>query len=190
MSSIPCPVCKGARLKKESLAVTVGGLSISEVCSLSVYKIMDFFENLKLTERQQIISKLVLKEICERLRFLVDVGLEYLTLSRPTFTLSGGEAQRIRLATQIGSSLVGVLYILDEPSIGLHQRDNGKLLKALRNLSDLGNTLIVVEHDEETMYSADHIIDMGPGAGAHEDNSAEAHWIRYWLAKNSVTANT
>lgn len=167
MSSIPCPVCKGARLKKESLAVTVGGLSISEVCSLSVYKIMDFFENLKLTERQQIISKLVLKEICERLRFLVDVGLEYLTLSRPTFTLSGGEAQRIRLATQIGSSLVGVLYILDEPSIGLHQRDNGKLLKALRNLSDLGNTLIVVEHDEETMYSADHIIDMGPGAGAH-----------------------
>jgi len=167
MSSIPCPECKGARLKKESLAVTVGGLSIAELCNLSVYKIMEFFGNLKLTEKQRIISKLVLKELHERLEFLVTVGLEYLTLSRAAGTLSGGEAQRIRLATQIGSSLVGVLYILDEPSIGLHQRDNGKLLKALRNLTDLGNTLLVVEHDEETMHAADYIIDMGPGAGAH-----------------------
>ncbi len=167
MSSIPCPECKGARLKKESLAVTIGGLSIAEVCQMSVYKIMDFFKDLKLTEKQQIISKLVLKEIHNRLEFLVNVGLEYLTLSRASGTLSGGEAQRIRLATQIGSSLVGVLYILDEPSIGLHQRDNGKLLKTLRNLTDLGNTLLVVEHDEDTMHAADYIIDMGPGAGAH-----------------------
>ncbi len=167
MSSIPCPECKGARLKKESLAVTVGGLSISEICDMSVFKIIDFFDKLKLTEKQQIISKLVLKEIRERLKFLINVGLEYLTLSRATFTLSGGEAQRIRLATQIGSSLVGVLYILDEPSIGLHQRDNGRLLSTLRNLTDLGNTLLVVEHDEDTMHAADYIIDMGPGAGAH-----------------------
>ncbi|MDD3438311.1 MAG: excinuclease ABC subunit UvrA, partial [Clostridiaceae bacterium] len=167
MSSVPCPECKGARLKKESLAVTLGGLSIAELCSLSVYKIMEFLGSLKLTEKQRIISKLVLKELHERLEFLVTVGLEYLTLSRTAGTLSGGEAQRIRLATQIGSSLVGVLYILDEPSIGLHQRDNGKLLKALRNLTDLGNTLLVVEHDEETMHAADYIIDMGPGAGAH-----------------------
>jgi len=167
MSSVPCPECKGARLRKESLAVTLGGLSIAELCSLSVYKIMEFLGSLKLTEKQRIISKLVLKELHERLEFLVTVGLEYLTLSRTAGTLSGGEAQRIRLATQIGSSLVGVLYILDEPSIGLHQRDNGKLLKALRNLTDLGNTLLVVEHDEETMHAADYIIDMGPGAGAH-----------------------
>lgn len=167
MSSVPCPECKGARLKKESLAVILGGLSIAELCSLSVYKIMEFLGSLKLTEKQRIISKLVLKELHERLEFLVTVGLEYLTLSRTAGTLSGGEAQRIRLATQIGSSLVGVLYILDEPSIGLHQRDNGKLLKALRNLTDLGNTLLVVEHDEETMHAADYIIDMGPGAGAH-----------------------
>lgn len=167
MSSIPCSECKGARLKKESLAVTIGGLSIAEVCNLSVYQIMDFYRDLKLTEKQQFISKLILKEIRDRLEFLVNVGLEYLTLSRASGTLSGGEAQRIRLATQIGSSLVGVLYILDEPSIGLHQRDNGKLLKTLRNLTDLGNTLLVVEHDEETMHAADHIIDMGPGAGVH-----------------------
>ncbi|MDD3704937.1 MAG: excinuclease ABC subunit UvrA [Clostridiaceae bacterium] len=167
MSSIPCSECKGARLKKESLAVTIGGLSIADVCNLSVYQIMDFYRDLKLTEKQQFISKLILKEIRDRLEFLVNVGLEYLTLSRASGTLSGGEAQRIRLATQIGSSLVGVLYILDEPSIGLHQRDNGKLLKTLRNLTDLGNTLLVVEHDEETMHAADHIIDMGPGAGVH-----------------------
>ena len=188
MSSIPCPECKGARLKKESLAVTVGGLSIAELCSLSVYKIMEFLGSLKLTEKQQIISKLVLKELHERLEFLVTVGLEYLTLSRAAGTLSGGEAQRIRLATQIGSSLVGVLYILDEPSIGLHQRDNGKLLKALRNLTDLGNTLLVVEHDEETMHAADYIIDMGPGAGVHGGEIVAAGSLDTILAcEESVT---
>jgi excinuclease ABC subunit A len=167
MSSVPCPECKGARLKKESLSVKIGGLSISEVCSMSIYKIKEFFENLKLTEKQKMISRLILKEIHNRLEFLINVGLEYLTLSRTAGTLSGGEAQRIRLATQIGSSLMGVLYILDEPSIGLHQRDNDKLLKTLRNLTNLGNTLIVVEHDEDTMRAADHIIDIGPGAGIH-----------------------
>lgn len=167
MSSITCPECKGARLKKESLSVKIGGLSISEVCDMSVYRIKDFFESIKLTEKQQMISKLILKEIRARLEFLINVGLEYLTLSRAAGTLSGGEAQRIRLATQIGSSLVGVLYILDEPSIGLHQRDNDKLLKTLRNLTNLGNTLLVVEHDEDTMHAADYIIDIGPGAGVH-----------------------
>ncbi|HWR60447.1 MAG TPA: excinuclease ABC subunit UvrA [Clostridia bacterium] len=167
MSSVPCPECKGARLKKESLAVTIGGLSIAQVCDMSVYKMKEFFDKLVLTEKQKLISNLVLKEVRERLEFLVNVGLEYLTLSRTSGTLSGGEAQRIRLATQIGSSLVGVLYILDEPSIGLHQRDNEKLLKALRNLTSLGNTLLVVEHDEDTMHEADYIIDMGPGAGIH-----------------------
>lgn len=167
MSSIPCPECKGARLKKESLSVKIGGLSIAEVCDMSVYRIKDFFESIKLTEKQQMISKLILKEIRARLEFLINVGLEYLTLSRAAGTLSGGEAQRIRLATQIGSSLVGVLYILDEPSIGLHQRDNDKLLKTLRNLTNLGNTLLVVEHDEDTMHAADYIIDIGPGAGVH-----------------------
>ena len=188
MSSVPCPECKGARLKKESLAVTVGGLSIAELCSMSVYKIMEFLRNLKLTEKQKIISKLVLKELHERLEFLVTVGLEYLTLSRAAGTLSGGEAQRIRLATQIGSSLVGVLYILDEPSIGLHQRDNGKLLKALRNLTDLGNTLLVVEHDEETMHAADYIIDMGPGAGVHGGEIVAAGSLDTILAcEESVT---
>jgi len=167
MSSIPCPECKGARLKKESLAVTIGGLNISQVCDLSIYKMKEFFDKIKLTEKQKLISNLVLKEVRERLEFLVNVGLDYLSLSRTAGTLSGGEAQRIRLATQIGSSLVGVLYILDEPSIGLHQRDNEKLLKALRDLTNLGNTLLVVEHDEDTMHEADHIIDMGPGAGIH-----------------------
>jgi excinuclease ABC subunit A len=188
MSSVPCPECKGARLKKESLAVTIGGLSIAEVCNMSVHAIMDFFRNLKLTERQQIISKLVMKEVIQRLEFLVNVGLEYLTLSRSAGTLSGGEAQRIRLATQIGSSLVGVLYILDEPSIGLHQRDNSKLLKALRNLTDLGNTLLVVEHDEETMHAADYIIDMGPGAGVHGGNIVAAGPLDTILAcEESIT---
>lgn len=167
MSSFPCPLCKGARLKKESLSVYVGGISIAELCDKPIHEILDFLNNLKLTPKQEIISSQVLKEIKARLGFLVNVGLDYLTLSRTAGTLSGGEAQRIRLATQIGSSLVGVLYILDEPSIGLHQRDNGKLLKALRDLTDLGNTLLVVEHDEDTMYAADHIIDIGPGAGEH-----------------------
>ncbi|MDF2530640.1 MAG: uvrA [Clostridia bacterium] len=167
MSTRPCPECKGQRLKKESLSVKIGGLSIAQVCDMSVYKMRDFFLALQLTEKQKLISKLILKEINERLEFLLNVGLEYLTLSRAAGTLSGGEAQRIRLATQIGSSLMGVLYILDEPSIGLHQRDNDKLLKTLRNLTNLGNTLLVVEHDEDTMHAADHIIDIGPGAGVH-----------------------
>ena len=167
MAIRPCPECKGQRLKKESLSVKIGGLSIAQVCDMSIYKMRDFFQDLQLTEKQKLISKLVLKEIKERLEFLLNVGLEYLTLSRTAGTLSGGEAQRIRLATQIGSSLMGVLYILDEPSIGLHQKDNDKLLLTLRKLTNLGNTLLVVEHDEDTMHAADHIIDMGPGAGVH-----------------------
>ncbi|AUS97855.1 excinuclease ABC subunit A [Clostridium thermosuccinogenes] len=167
MTSSPCPECKGARLKKESLAVTVGGKNIAEISSMPVANLKEFFSKLELTERQQMISRQILKEINARLGFLVDVGLDYLTLSRSAGTLSGGEAQRIRLATQIGSGLMGVLYILDEPSIGLHQRDNDKLLATLKRLRDLGNTLIVVEHDEDTMYAADHIIDIGPGAGVH-----------------------
>lgn len=166
-SVIPCPDCSGNRLKPEVLAVTVGGLNISKFTDMSIRKAIGFVNELKLTEMQEKIAHQILKEIKERLNFLVDVGLDYLTLSRNAGTLSGGEAQRIRLATQIGSSLVGVLYVLDEPSIGLHQRDNDKLLKALKNLTDLGNTLIVVEHDEDTMYCADHIVDIGPGAGVH-----------------------
>ncbi|NSW89836.1 MAG: excinuclease ABC subunit UvrA [Firmicutes bacterium] len=167
MSSTPCPECKGARLKKESLSVTIGGKNIYELTCMPVYEIKAFLSNLQLTERQKLIAHQILKEINARLGFLIDVGLDYLTLSRSAGTLSGGEAQRIRLATQIGSGLMGVLYILDEPSIGLHQRDNGRLLATLKKLRDLGNTLIVVEHDEETMYAADHIIDLGPGAGLH-----------------------
>ncbi|NLX61453.1 MAG: excinuclease ABC subunit UvrA, partial [Tissierellia bacterium] len=167
MAEIPCPTCKGKRLKPGVLAVRVGDLNIAEVTDLSVTKALDFFENLELTETQQLIGSQVLKEIKKRLKFLKDVGLDYLTLSRSAGTLSGGESQRIRLATQIGSGLVGVVYVLDEPSIGLHQRDNDKLINALRNLTDLGNTLIVVEHDEDTMYAADYIVDIGPGAGVH-----------------------
>lgn len=167
MSEIPCPDCGGKRLKKEMLAVTVGGINIADFCSLSVIKALDFLDNLVLNDNHTMIAASILKEIRERLGFLKSVGLEYLTLSRSSGTLSGGESQRIRLATQIGSSLMGVLYILDEPSIGLHQRDNDKLLMTLKHLRDLGNTLIVVEHDEDTMYAADHIIDVGPGAGVH-----------------------
>jgi excinuclease ABC subunit A len=167
MSQTPCPGCQGRRLKKESLAVTVGGKNIHEITLMSVRECMDFFQNLNLGTRDATIAAQILKEIKARLKFLVDVGLDYLTLSRAAGTLSGGEAQRIRLATQIGSGLMGVLYILDEPSIGLHQRDNERLLATLRRLRDLGNTLLVVEHDEDTMYAADHIIDMGPGAGEH-----------------------
>ena len=167
MSAQPCTVCQGRRLKKEALAVTVGGRSIAEVTSLSVAEAQKFFANLKLTEKERAIANLILKEINNRLGFLVNVGLEYLTLSRAAGTLSGGEAQRIRLATQIGSSLMGVLYILDEPSIGLHQRDNDRLIRTLQQMRDLGNTLIVVEHDEDTMRAADWIIDIGPGAGIH-----------------------
>jgi len=167
MTIAPCRSCGGRRLKPEVLAVTVGGLSIADFSDLSVRGALEFLENLQLSERDFSIARLILKEIRERLSFLAEVGLDYLTLSRASATLSGGESQRIRLATQIGSSLVGVVYILDEPSIGLHQKDNAMLLKALRNLCDLGNTLIVVEHDEDTMYAADHIVDIGPGAGVH-----------------------
>lgn len=167
MRTTPCKMCKGKRLKKESLAVTVGDRNIADVTDLSIRDLNEFMQNLELTKRQQQIGELVLKEIRARVGFLMDVGLDYLTLARATASLSGGEAQRIRLATQIGSGLVGVAYILDEPSIGLHQRDNDKLLKTLKHLKDLGNTLIVVEHDEDTMYAADHIIDIGPGAGDH-----------------------
>lgn len=167
MTITPCPTCHGARLKPETLAVKVGGKNIYEVTELPIRECDAFFRDLVLTEREQKIAAQILKELHARLGFLINVGLDYLTLSRAAGTLSGGEAQRIRLATQIGSGLVGVLYILDEPSIGLHQRDNDRLLAALKHLRDLGNTLIVVEHDEDTMYAADHIIDIGPGAGEH-----------------------
>ena len=165
MSSVACPACGGKRLKPESLAVTVGGLSIAALSDLTVRKAQAFLQGLELNETERRIGEQIFKELHARLGFLVDVGLDYLTLSRSAGTLSGGEAQRIRLATQIGSGLVGVLYILDEPSIGLHQRDNARLLATLKGMRDLGNTLIVVEHDEETMLSADHIVDIGPGAG-------------------------
>ncbi len=162
---VPCPTCHGARLKPEYLAVTVGDRNIQQVCDLSCRACLDFFERLQLTERQHLIGAAIVKEIVARLRFMVNVGLDYLTLSRAASTLSGGEAQRIRLATQIGAGLMGVLYILDEPSIGLHQRDNDRLIKTLQRLRDQGNTVIVVEHDEDTIRSADFVIDMGPGAG-------------------------
>lgn len=165
MAVRPCPTCKGYRLKEESLAVKVNGQHISEVTEKSIVEANDFFQNLALSEKDAQIAALILKEIAERLGFLVNVGLDYLTLSRAAGTLSGGEAQRIRLATQIGSRLTGVLYILDEPSIGLHQRDNDRLIETLKNMRDIGNTLIVVEHDEDTMLAADYLIDMGPGAG-------------------------
>ncbi len=167
MRDCRCKECGGARLKPEPLAVTVGGLNIYEFCKMSITEELEFIDNLKLTEKEQLIGNLVIREIKERLTFLNSVGLDYLSLARDSGTLSGGEAQRIRLATQIGSSLMGVLYILDEPSIGLHQRDNDKLLATLRHLRDLGNTLIVVEHDEETMRAADFLVDIGPGAGVH-----------------------
>ena len=167
MSITPCKLCKGMRLKQEALAVTICDKNIHEITSLSIGGLQEFLQNMQLTQSQQFIGAQVLKEIRARVGFLMDVGLDYLSLARATSSLSGGEAQRIRLATQIGSGLVGVCYILDEPSIGLHQRDNDKLLATLRNLRDLGNTLIVVEHDEDTMFAADHIVDIGPGAGSH-----------------------
>ena len=167
MSECPCPTCQGRRLRKESLAVTVGGLDIDAFCHKSVTQALDFVDHLELSETQMMIAERILKEIKNRLGFLQSVGLQYLTLSRGAGSLSGGESQRIRLATQIGSSLMGVLYILDEPSIGLHQRDNDMLLKTMKDLRDLGNTLLVVEHDEDTMREADYIIDVGPGAGVH-----------------------
>lgn len=167
MSDVECPVCHGERLTKEALSVTIGGKNINEFCKMSITKALEFVNSLEFTEREKLIGKQIIKEIKERLGFLRSVGLEYLTLSRSAGTLSGGESQRIRLATQIGSSLMGVLYILDEPSIGLHQRDNDKLINTLKRLRDLGNTLIVVEHDEDTMNAADFIVDVGPGAGVH-----------------------
>ncbi len=170
MNAVPCDECKGDRLSKESLAVTVGGMNISDLCKLSVNQAYSHVENLEFSDRDTVISTPIVKEVKERLGFLKSVGLEYLTLARSSGTLSGGESQRIRLATNIGSSLMGVLYILDEPSIGLHQRDNHKLLATLQRLRDLGNTVIVVEHDEDTMMSADHIVDIGPGAGVHGGN--------------------
>ena len=167
MSETPCPTCRGMRLKKTALAVTVGGMNIADFCNLSVFKALEFIDSLELSAKDQMIAERILKEIKARLSFLTSVGLGYLSLSRAAATLSGGESQRIRLATQIGSSLMGVLYILDEPSIGLHQRDNEKLLRTLKQLRDLGNTLIVVEHDEDTMRAADYVVDIGPGAGVN-----------------------
>ncbi|MBE3552231.1 MAG: excinuclease ABC subunit UvrA [Kyrpidia tusciae] len=188
MSTKPCPACQGRRLRPEALAVKLGGKNIAEVTALSVTEALAFFENLSLTPKQAHIARQVLKEIRARLGFLRDVGLDYLTLDRPAGSLSGGEAQRIRLATQIGSGLTGVLYILDEPSIGLHQRDNERLIRTLERMRDLGNTLIVVEHDEETMLAADYIIDIGPGAGVHGGEVVAAGTPREVMANvQSVT---
>ena len=190
MSNSHCPTCNGARLKKEILSIKINDVNINELTDMSVRKMQEFLRNLKLNKTEKMISELILKEIDQRLQFLIDVGLEYLTLSRSAGTLSGGEAQRIRLATQIGSGLTGVLYILDEPSIGLHQRDNDKLLATLKKLRDLGNTLIVVEHDEDTMYAADQIIDIGPGAGVHGGNvMAQGTAEEIKLSPNSVTGD-
>ncbi|MBR4575212.1 MAG: excinuclease ABC subunit UvrA [Lachnospiraceae bacterium] len=188
MRFTPCEACGGMRLKPGALAVTVGGLNIHQMTDMSIVRLKEFIDDLKLTKQQELIGARILKEIRARLSFLVEVGLDYLTLSRATGSLSGGEAQRIRLATQIGSGLVGVAYILDEPSIGLHQRDNGKLLGALANLRDLGNSLIVVEHDEETMLAADHIVDIGPGAGSEGGKViAEGTAEQIMKCKESVT---
>jgi excinuclease ABC subunit A len=183
MSIKPCASCQGARLKKESRSVLVGGLNISQLTTKSVLDARQFLNQLQLSERESAIAHLVLKEINERLEFLINVGLDYLTLERTAGTLSGGEAQRIRLATQIGSSLVGVLYILDEPSIGLHQRDNRRLIETLKELRDLGNTVIVVEHDEEMMREADFIVDIGPGAGAHGGKVVAAGTLKEIMAE-------
>ena len=188
MSEVECPVCKGKRLRDEYLAVTVGGKNISDLTDLSVSKAIDFFNAIKLSKHDSFVGERIIKEIKERLNFLGSVGLEYLTLSRASGTLSGGESQRIRLATQIGSSLVGVLYILDEPSIGLHQRDNDKLIATLKRLRDLGNTLIVVEHDDDTMLAADYIVDIGPGAGVNGGEVVFAGTVDKLLkCKNSIT---
>ena len=188
MTSVPCPICHGQRLKPEVLAVTLGGKNISQVTEMSIKDIQKFFDNLELNEKQRAIGDLILKEIKARIGFLVDVGLDYLSLSRTAGTLSGGEAQRIRLATQIGSGLVGVLYILDEPSIGLHQRDNDKLLGTLKHLRDIGNSLIVVEHDEDTMRESDFIVDVGPYAGEKGGNIVFAGTYEDILKdKNSLT---
>ena len=188
MTECRCPECNGRRLRPEYLAVTVGDKNISEITDFSVKNSLDFFENLTLSEQEQLIGQRIIKEIRERLSFLNSVGLSYLTLSRYSGTLSGGESQRIRLATQIGSSLVGVLYILDEPSIGLHQRDNDKLIATLKRLRDLGNTLIVVEHDDETIFAADYVVDIGPAAGVHGGNVVFSGTVDKLLkCKNSIT---
>ena len=188
MSNLDCPTCKGSRLKREILSIKIGDKNINELTNMPINKIQEYLRNLELSEKDKMISELILKEIDKRLQFLIDVGLEYLTLSRSSGTLSGGESQRIRLATQIGSGLTGVLYILDEPSIGLHQRDNDKLLATLKKLRDLGNTLIVVEHDEDTMYAADEIIDIGPGAGVHGGNiMAQGTAEEIKKVENSIT---
>lgn len=188
IKSVSCDTCGGKRLKPEALAVTVGGLNIYELCNMSITKIDEFLNNVKLSHSQTLIAERILKEIHARLKFLIDVGLDYLTLNRSAGTLSGGESQRIRLATQIGSGLVGVLYILDEPSIGLHQSDNEKLLESLKRLRDLGNTLIVVEHDEDTMRAADYIVDIGPGAGLHGGEVVAQGTVADIIkAKNSIT---
>ena len=188
MSESACPTCNGARLKKEILSVKVGDKNINELTELSIVKIKAFLESLELNKKDRIIADMIFRELNKRLQFLIDVGLDYLTLSRPAGTLSGGEAQRIRLATQIGSGLSGVMYILDEPSIGLHQRDNEKLIQTMKKMRDLGNTLIVVEHDEDTMYAADEVIDIGPGAGVHGGNVvAQGTAEEIKLVENSIT---
>ena len=189
MASLPCPVCKGARLKKESLSVKIASKNIWEITQMSIAESHNFFTRLQLTERQRLIARQVLKEINQKLQFCLNVGLDYLTLDRKSSTLSGGEAQRIRLATQVGSGLVGVLYVLDEPSIGLHQRDNDKLLSTLQSLRDLGNTLIVVEHDEATILASDYVVDLGPGAGRHGGEVVFAGTREELMHdKNSLTA--
>src|SRR6184192_336077 len=189
MSDKPCPACKGSRLKPESLAVSVSGHSIADVSRLSVSRAIEFFDHIDMTEREGLIARGILKEIRERLQFMIDVGLDYLTIERGANSLSGGESQRIRLATQIGSKLMGVLYILDEPSIGLHQRDNRRLINTLVGLRDLGNTLIVVEHDEETIRSADYMVDIGPAAGEHGGEIVAAGTVEEVLRNpNSLTA--
>src|SRR3989338_6703479 len=188
MSSVSCSDCRGQRLRPESLGVTIDKKSISDVAELPVRKVMGFFDNLKLTVREEFIARQILKELKTRLKFLIDVGLDYVTLARQSATLSGGEAQRTRLATQVGSGLVGVLYILDEQSIGLHQRDNRRLIEPLESLGDLGNTIIVVEHDEETMRAADYLVDIGPGAGIHGGHIVEAGSIDQVISnKKSIT---
>src|SRR4051812_18859672 len=190
MSFRPCPVCKGARLKPEVLAVTVGGKSIHEFTRMSVRRALEFLDELGLTATEMLIGERIVKEIRERLTFLDDVGVGYLDLDRAAATLSGGEAQRLRLATQIGSQLVGVLYILDEPSIGLHQRDNDRLIRTLERLRDLGNTVLVVEHDEQMMREADWLVDMGPGAGEHGGHVvAEGPASKVERTKGSVTGD-
>ena len=189
-SDAPCPVCKGARLREEALNVKIDGKNIVDVVNMSIEKAVPYFEEIKLTEVEKEIAKIVLKEIQARLSFMVNVGIEYLTLDRRAHTLSGGEAQRIRLASQLGSGLVGALYVLDEPTIGLHQRDNDKLIKTLLHLRDIGNTIIVVEHDEDTMYASDYIIDIGPGAGVHGGKVVVSGYLDELLTAKKNTSNS